>query len=186
LGTSHVELKKSLAHTKNNTKRIIPLVFLFALIGALPWIAESFNPPPRFPDLSPAIQHTQIIEIASTHIASIGADEIQSFAARESAVIQTGRLLYPRYFGRDAGISSTTPWPCYAPRNFPRVGFLLINERVHEVVFPSKGVSVKNVHGEDMILLGCQQSGYIEARLLAFPNADLVYLSDRALEPCAP
>jgi hypothetical protein len=162
------------------------LIAIFGTIGAFPWIAESVNPPSRYPNLDPAIYQAQIIELASTHEASIDAEAMQSFAAQENAVTQTGRLLYPRYFGRGGGISSTTPWPSYAPRDFPRVGFLLINERVYEVVFPSKGISVPNVHGEDVLLLGCQQSGYIEARLLAFPNADLVYLSDRALKPCSP
>jgi hypothetical protein len=57
---------------------------------------------------------------------------------------------------------------------------------VREVVFPNRGVTVENVHAQDVIVLGCERKDYVEARLLVFPSSNLTYLSDRALKPCTP
>jgi hypothetical protein len=112
--------------------------------------------------------------------------EIQSFSKQTDAITMAGCLLYPRYFVRGTGMSSATPWPSYEPRDFPRLGFLLLNERAYEVVFPIKGSPNRNLQGEDVLILGCQQADYFEARVLAFPNDNNAYLSDFALEPCSP
>ena len=175
----------------NGKRKFTPKFFLlaisFALIGAIPWIAESFNPPPRYPKLEPGTLQAQIAEIVSVQgLNTTSAAEIQSFSEQTGATTIAGRLLYPRYFGRDTGMSSSTPWPSYLPRDFPRLGFLLLNEKAYEVVFPIKTPSIENIQGEDVLILGCERENYIEARVLAFPNADSAYLSDFELTPCSP
>jgi hypothetical protein len=167
---------------RNNFARFIPLAAAFVLIGTLPWIAESINPPARYPALSPATLQTQLAEGQ----ANVSREQIQAFGDQPEAVTLQGQLLYPRTFGGNAGLVSATPWPSYAPRNYPRLGFKLLNRDVREVVFPDKGVHIENVQGFDVIVLGCQREKYIEARLLLFPNNNLSYLSDRALAPCSP
>ena len=171
---------------RNFAIQLIPLAIVFVLIGTLPWIAESINPPPRYPELMPIAIQEQIAGLQSVEVTGISPTEIQNFAKQPDAVTLIGRLLYPRYFGRGAGISSSTPWPSYAPRDFPRLGFLLINQKVREVVFPIRAPAIENVQGEDVLIVGCEREGYIEARVLAFPNADLAYLSDLTLTPCTP
>jgi hypothetical protein len=166
----------------NFVRQIFPLAVIFALIGALPWIAESVSPPPRYPELSPATLQTQLAEGQT----AVSSEQIRAFGAQPEAITMQGRLLYPRTFGGNAGLVSATPWPSYAPRNYPRLGFKLLDQDVREVVFPDKGVRVENVQGFDVIVLGCQRENYIEARLLLFPNNNLSYLSDRALTPCSP
>ena len=183
--SSNSELvKKTESPTKKRSfaKQLVPLATAFALIGALPWIAENVNPLPRYPNLSPTDFQEQIAELQS----DVSSEEIRNFASQPNAVALTGQLLYPRYFGRGAGISSSTPWPSYAQRDFPRLGFLLLNQRAREVVFPTRGAMFGNIHAEDALVLGCQRDKYIEARLLALPNADLAYLSDLGLELCLP
>jgi hypothetical protein len=167
---------------RNFTGRILPFAAAFALIGALPWIAESINPPARYPNLESANLQSQIAEQQNI----VSTEEIESFSSQPEAVTLQGRLLYPRIFSANSGLTSATPWPSYAPRDYPRLGFKLLNRDVREVVFPNKGVPVENVHGRDVIVLGCQRENYIEARLLVFPNAGLTYLSNLALEPCTP
>jgi len=162
--------------------QVLPLAAAFALVGALPWIAESINPPARYPNQEPASLQSQIAEQQTI----ISIEEIQAFGSQSEAVTLQGRLLYPRTFSGNAGLTSATPWPSYAPRDYPRLGFKLLNRDVREVVFPNKGVPVENVHGLDVILLGCQRENYIEARLLVFPNTNLAYLSDLALDLCSP
>ena len=167
---------------RNLVLRLIPIAAAFALIGALPWIAESINPPARYLELEPATLQAQLTDDQT----SVSSEQIQVFGNQPEAVTLQGRLLYPRTFGGNSGLVSATPWPSYAPRNYPRLGFKLLNRDVREVVFPDKGVRIKNVQGFDVIVLGCQRENYIEARLLLFPNDNLTYLSDRALEPCSP
>lgn len=179
--TEDTEKTDSIRIKRNFAFHLIPPAAFFALIGALPWIAESVNPPARYPNLAPAALQAQIAELQTV----VSAEEIQDFATQPEAVTLTGRLLYPRIFGKNAGLVSATPWPSYAPRNYPRLGFKLLNQGVREVVFPNKGVSIENVQGKDVIVLGCERENYVEARLLVFPNANLTYLSNLRLEPCS-
>ena len=168
----------------NVWRRWTPTILLFALIGALPWIAESVNPPSPFPDSSPAAIQEQIAAFKPVQALGVSTTDIQVFASQPQSVAGVGRLLYPRYFARNAGLTSSTPWPSYALRDYPRLGFKLLNREVREVVFPARDFS-ENVQGEDVLILGCEHGAYIEARLIAFPNMNRAYLSDRALEPCS-
>ncbi|MDK1028478.1 MAG: glycosyltransferase family 39 protein [Anaerolineae bacterium] len=158
------------------------LAGVFSLLGFLPWMAETINPSARYTDQSTASLQTQITELQS----EFSADEIQEFSSDSKVVTLTGRLLYPRTFSKNSGLSSATPWPSYAPRDYPRLGFKLLNQNVREVVFPNKGVKIENVHAQDVLILGCERGDYIEARLLIFPEINLNYLSDLGLDPCSP
>jgi len=132
-------------------------------------------------DLDPVVLQTQMAEMQS--IAS--AEEIHNFGDQPEAVTLYGLLLYPRTFGSNGGLMSTTPWQAYLPRDYPRLGFRVLNQDLRDIVFPNRGVSVENVQGYDVILLGCERENYIEARLLVFPNENLTYLSDLELAPCS-
>jgi len=159
----------------------ISIAATFMLIGGLPWIAESINPPPRYRGLEPTVLQAQIVELQT----DVSETDVQKFVTYPESIILTGRLLYPRTFSKNSGLTSSTPWPSYAPRDFPRLGFKLLNYGSREIVFPNKGVTIENVQGEDVIVLGCEREDYIEARLLVFPNADITYLSNLALGPCS-
>ena len=88
-----------------------------------------------------------------------------------------GRVLYPRFFSKNDGLASTNPWPAYAFHDYPRIGFLLLNQTNISVVFPTKKIA-QFPHAADAIILGCQRDGYVEARWVAFPELDTVYSSD--------
>lgn len=163
------------------TGQIIPVAVIFLFVGALPWIAESINPPARYANLESASLQSPITEQLSV----IPAEELQTFRQQPEAVALQGRLLYPRTFTANAGLTSATPWPAYAPRDYPRLGFKLLNLDVRDVVFPNKGVAIENVHGWDVILLGCQRVNYIEARLLIFPNQGVYYLANPPVDSCS-
>ena len=165
----------------NLISRLIPAVVLFTLIGFLPWIAESVNPAPKYAEISSYELQLQMAELQD----QVSLDDIHRFAKYPEVVTLTGRLLYPRSFGSKAGLSSATPWPSYEVRDYPRLGFKLQNHDLREVVFPNKGVAIENVHGKDVILIGCQRDDYIEARLMVFPNEKLSYLSNLSLESCS-
>jgi hypothetical protein len=181
LDADDTEETDALGLEQNFARQVLPFAMVFAFVGALPWIAESVNPPPRYSNLDPPSLQSQI----SKQQTVLSSEEIQAFGNQPEAITLQGRLLYPRTFGGNAGLTSATPWPSYAPRDYPRLGFKLLNRDVREVVFPNKGITIENVHARDVIVLGCQRENYIEARLLVFPNSNLTYLSNLALEPCS-
>jgi len=170
--------------TVRNTRGLwAPFISAFLLIGAIPWIAESINTSPRYANSSQTELQVQMATSESVHALDISAEDISEFAAQPQAVIAIGQLLYPRFFVRNAGLTSSTPWPSYTPRNYPRLGFKLLNRDVPEVVFPIKN-EFGNVQGEDALVLGCGRGDHIEARLIMFPNTNAAYLSDLGLRPC--
>lgn len=99
--------------------------------------------------------------------------------------MQTGRVLYPRFFSKNDGLASANPWPAYAFHDYPRIGFLLLNQTSVSVVFPTKRIS-EFPHAADVIVLGCQRDGYVEARWVAFPALDSVYSNRSLSETCSP
>jgi len=175
------EKMDALGFKQSTTRSLVTLTLLFALFGALPWIAESVNPPPRYSDFEAISLRSQIAAQQN----SIPMDEIDAFINQPNAIALSGRLLYPRIFGPNDGLTSTNPWPAYDLRDYPRLGFRLLNQDLRDIVFPNKGVPIENVQGYDVIVLGCERETYVEARLLVFPNADLSYLSDLGLGSCS-
>ncbi|GAB4504902.1 MAG: hypothetical protein Fur0043_18970 [Anaerolineales bacterium] len=155
----------------------------FALLGALPWIARGINTP-RYPVLSSAAIQERLSQLPAVQSLGVAADDLQRFASQPGTVALIGRPLYPRTFPRGAGLSSSNPWQAYAIRDYPRLGFLLLNENVREIVLPIKQNQVTNIHAMDALVLGCERGAYVEARLVAFPNDGLAYLSDRGLGEC--
>ena len=112
-------------------------------------------------------------------------DRIHTFASQSGAFIQSGRVLYPRFFSKENGLASANPWPAYALREYPRIGFLLLNQNSVSVVFPTKRLP-EFPHAQDAIIVGCQREDYLEARWIIFPELDSVYASETLPETCAP
>jgi hypothetical protein len=94
-----------------------------------------------------------------------------------------GRLLYPRFYRRNLGLSATNPWPAYAVRDFPRLGFVLLNDADNQAVFPSRE-PLAFPHGADAIVLGCRRQQYLDVRLIVFPETDTAYSSAPLTDPC--
>lgn len=158
----------------------ISLGLLFILISALPWLIKNIAAP-RYADQSPAALEAQITSILSAPAPY----EIHAFASQPEAFIQMGRVLYPRSFSRDKGLASANPWPAYAVRDYPRLGFLLLNQNAISAVFPGRTNSIPFPHGADAIVLGCRREDYVEVRLIAFPELDSVSLSAPLTETCS-
>ena len=156
------------------------VALLFILIGSSPWIAKAISVE-HFQEKSPAILQSDLLSFSET---TGMVSEIQTFASQTEAITVQGRALYPRYFGRNSGLTSSTPWQSYAPREYPRFGFLLLDQNLVEVVFPFKGQAVGNIHAQDVLLLGCQRKSYIEVRVLVLVKSGRVFLSDFGFEPC--
>jgi hypothetical protein len=145
----------------------------FAFIGALPWLAQGYA--------SPYYRSTTQEMTAKIESAGYAADQIESFAAQPDAVISEGLLLYPRMYRAGEGISSANPWQAYAVRDFPRMSFLVLNRNVTHAIFSTNTLQ-HFPQGADVILLGCQRGGYVEAYLLYIDGE--VFESTPLTQPC--
>jgi hypothetical protein len=165
-------------------ERVLQELFLlgivFALIGSLPWLAENIASP-HYTDQSQSTLEEKLLAFSKAP----GGDEIKAFASQPDIVLQTGRILYPRFFSKNDGLASANPWPAYAFHDYPRIGFLLLNQTSTFVVFPTKKLT-DFPHAADVIIAGCQRDGYVEARWVAFPDLDTVYTSTNETETCSP
>jgi hypothetical protein len=151
---------------------VILATAVFLLIGASPWLAEGATP-------------TQLETLTLKCRCLSGYEtDIQTFLAQPDAVALTGRVLYPRYFGRNDGLPSTNPSPAYAPRDYPRIGFyFLVPGNMQLAILPIKGARTFP-HATDAVLYGCQREKYIEVKLMVFIDAGLIYTSGSLTDSC--
>jgi hypothetical protein len=178
-----VGVDRDRAQPRSLFPQLIFFAVLFAFIGALPWIIENIASP-RYAD---ADQSQAMLEAKITSISNAPTnDEIDAFVSQPESFIQIGRVLYPRFFSKSDGLASANPWPAYALREYPRMGFLLLNQTNISAVFPTKKIDKPFPHAADAIVLGCQHEDYVEVRLIAFPELGAVYPSAPLTETCSP
>ncbi|MFT3895264.1 MAG: glycosyltransferase family 39 protein [Anaerolineales bacterium] len=176
--------KEELPSETGISRRAIPMPVYFAafaLIGAIPWMAEKASTP-RYVDQSLISLSKQITALSNSPTEL----EIDNFTAQSNAFLKAGRVLYPRFFTRDKGLFSSNPWPAYEKREYPRMGFLLINQSVSQMVFPSREIPEPFPHAADAIVLGCVMGNHLEVRMIAFPDQNVIFMSAPLSEPCSP
>ena len=149
-------------------------VAAFVFVGSLPWLAKGMAQP-RF---------TSTPEELVTKLVSIGYDqnEIETFLQEPKAVLAEGRLLFPRMYRKGEGLFSANPWPAYAVQEFPRIGFILINESHQNLIYPTKEL-LDFPQGADSIVLACAgDNDLLYVRVIAFDDA--TYQNTPLTEPC--
>ena len=152
-------------------------VIAFVFIGAIPWLAQGFAEP-RYTATA-----DELIEQVNMHAGV--SEDIEGFLSQPDSRIIEGMLLYPRFLLRNDGIYSGTPWPVYQVRDYPRLGFILLNTRNVNIVFPTNE-QLAFPHGSDAIVLGCARDNYIEARWIYFPKSNETYMNGSLIETCSP
>ncbi len=116
------------------------IILAFMAIGALPWFAQGLAEP----------RYTSTQEQLVTKLESSGytGEDIRAFLSQPGAVLLEGRMLYPRLYRRNEGMSSAHPWPEYEVRDFSRIGFILLNNQRNDLIFPTKDL-LDFPHGAD-------------------------------------
>jgi hypothetical protein len=150
------------------------LVVAFVLVGATPWLAEGLAQP-RYTATTEELKEQVLVQNS----------EAAEFLSQRNAQIIEGRLLYPRFFRRNDGIFSANPWAVYQARDFSRLGFIVLNESAVQVIFPSRS-PLELTHGADVIVVGCQQDQYVEARWIFFPETDETFVAEEKTLLCEP
>jgi Dolichyl-phosphate-mannose-protein mannosyltransferase len=160
----------------------IPLAGLL-IVGASPWLLQSLAKPRYDPMTASTVTQT-LVSAQRVQALGIDAAELQRFGDSTGSVVQVGRALYPRFFSKGGGLASAHPWPAYAPRDYPRLGFLLLNQTRHDVVLPTREQPTELNQASDVIVLGCQQADYIEARLVLVVDSGVTYLARSLADRC--
>jgi hypothetical protein len=142
-------------------------------IGALPWFAQGLAEP----------RYTSTQEQLVTKLESSGytGEDIRAFLSQPGAVLLEGRMLYPRLYRRNEGMSSAHPWPEYEVRDFSRIGFILLNNQRNDLIFPTKDL-LDFPQGADAVVLACQSSDYLDVRVIDFGNK--TFQSVPLSQPC--
>jgi hypothetical protein len=149
------------------------ILFAFMFAGAIPWLAKGLAQP-RYTSTQPEL-------IAKLESSGYGREEVQTFLSQPNTVLIEGRMLYPRMYRRHLGISSANPWAAYAVKDFPRIGFIFINEDVHNAIFPTRDL-LDFPQGADAVLLACVNDDLLEVRIADFETAS--YQSAPLSQPC--
>jgi len=171
---------------KLNAQLAIPLLAGFVLIGSMPWIAEHAFPQ-QLQQLSQGALIEKASQISSGQLSKLTQDQLTNFLSENpnpGAEVLQGWLLYPRYYWRDQGIAQAHPSPAYVGRNYPRLGFLLMTNQMKPFVFPSKLVPVGFPDTGNVIVIGCDQTDHIEARVIVFPAQNLIFEAESPLSKC--
>ena len=161
------------------TKQGVIFGLIFVLIGAAPWMIKNISSP-RYSDQSIESLEARLVSIPGAPTRA----EVKTFNSQSNSFFRRGRLLYPRLFRKNTGISSATTSPAYMIREYPRLGFVLLNQTSTAAVFPIRQLPGPIPHAADVIVLGCQQEDYVEVRLLALPGMDAFYVSAPLTEAC--
>ncbi|HNE04033.1 MAG TPA: glycosyltransferase family 39 protein [Anaerolineales bacterium] len=149
-------------------------VFAFVFVGSLPWLAKEL--------VQPRYMSTQDELVAKLVTAGYDQNEIDIFLQQPKAILNEGRLLFPRMYWRGEGLASANPWPAYAVQDFPRIGFILINTNSQNLIYPTKEV-LDFPQGADSIVLACAgDNDLLYVRVIAFDDA--TYQNTPLTEPC--
>lgn len=149
------------------------LVLGFVLVGSIPWLAKGYS--------DPHYQVTQEQLIARLEVSGYNTGEVRAFLAQDGAILTEGRLLYPRFHRKNEGISSANPWPAYKIRDFARIGFVLLNQNLTHMIFPTREV-LDFPQGADAIILACAVNDPPQVRVIDFGTS--TYQSAPLDQPC--
>ena len=145
-------------------------------------VTVAFNPGPDLASMAASLENAtsdpyELVIVDNGSDPTVVDDVARRFSAR---VIRPGENLG---YGRAAnlGLASAHPWPAYAVREYPRVGFILINNNHYNFIFPTKE-TLDFSQGADVIVLACSGDDFLEARVISF--GDRTYQSAPLSQTC--
>ncbi len=174
--TYEAEEDETATDTFWNRSPFIPVFIIAALtaVGALPALSGALladQVRPLAEDAS-AAEAAAWLEVRGYNAASIA---VKLAGAEE---LRVGRLLYPRWFAADDGLTSANPWAAYRPRPFDRLGFVLLNRENADVVFPTGALSGQVPHRADCLVGGTRNGDALIADFVICPAAGFAVFSE--------
>ncbi len=115
-------------------KIIAVILVFFGILGAAPALCRILVPQQVF--LHSTEENTrEITEILREHPEKYA--RVEDLLTSPGKSVINGRMIYPRYFDAFGGLASGHPWIAYRSHNYPRLGFVLLNEENFDVILPA-------------------------------------------------
>jgi hypothetical protein len=140
-------------------------LILFLISASIP-ITERFIPD-RYQDHDVQVVLSNLIEQGSSSSSEINSGILQDFLRQTNAVALFGRGLYPRFYPSGQGHPDPN-WPSYKPREYDRLGFILLGPQRESVLFRTQKPPAYFPNAADILVVGCNQKDYIVAHLIVF------------------
>ncbi len=158
---------------------VVLLLLVFFAVGGLVPLSESVFPQ-RYPSQEKQANAVQMA--AAFEQAGYSPAEVQSFLASEDAFVLSGRLLYPRYFEAEQGLSGDTR--ATRARPYARLSFYLLGPYGQMgIVLPQQVSPAPIPDGADVLVAGCRVKKYSLAALVLLRDGSNALL---ARQPGAP
>ena len=145
------------------------ILLLFLVLGAAPALVGELVPQQLFTHSS--AENTEALNaITAGH-----PDEqkkLSALLADPGSEVLNGRIIYPRFFIKNEGLSSGHPWIAYKIRDFSRLGFVLLNEENHNVILPFEEIPAFIPNAADVYVIGSSPEGedYFRADAVIIPD----------------
>jgi len=128
--------------------------------GSLLPLAQEINPQ-RYTVHSDAELAEQFVALGGKEL-GISSENVQKFLASPGATILQGRSLFPRQFDKDEGLDISI-YSFYHPMAYPRTLFTLLGPKGENVIILPRIEPAKIPNSIDVMALGCDAGGYIQA-----------------------
>ena len=141
-------------------------IFLLGL-GLVPILIERFVSP-RYTDIT---KDDALAYFESFPDAEQFMPVVERLLDDDRAVVFEGRALYPRFYESGRG-EPGGDWPAFLPRDYSRLGFVVVGPHQQNIVFPLDKSPAYFPHAADVVVLGCRAEDHISARLVVLTNED--------------
>ena len=155
----------------------IVLSIVFLSLGLSPLLIERFVP-----------QRYEMVTRQDVQVYFDDVSGLEQFLEEEHVILLRGKALYPRFYKSDQG-EPGGDWPALSPRDYSRLGFVLVGPHDAHVVLPSIDAPDFFPHASDAIVFGCPEDEYVRAKLVVLMREDgytLVPSSDGELSCDSP
>jgi hypothetical protein len=159
------------------------MIFLLGLsIPAAEWMIQ-----PRYTQQSQEQQLEELLDSPFIQQHPNVLEKLNSVPEIERYVYQ-GRALYPRYHRAGQGESGITVTP-FTQKDFSRFSFFLVGSHNAGILMPVESApEVDFANASDVLVLGCQDQGFVRAHLVYVHPTRTVMISSTFEEafPCKP
>ena len=146
---------------------IAGILILFLVLGAAPALCGKIIPQQVF--MQGTDENIRDLEnLTAGH--PFERQTLDAILAEPEVEVLNGRLIYPRYFEKNEGLSSGHPWIAYRIREFARLGFVLLNEENHDVILPLETEPSFIPNAADIYVIGRDVDDYFRADAVIIPN----------------
>ena len=143
------------------------ILILFLVLGAAPALCGKIIPQQVFMQNTDENIH-DLESLTAGH--PFEKQTLDAILADPEVEVLNGRLIYPRYFERNEGLSSGHPWIAYRIREFARLGFVLLNEENHDVILPLQAEPSFIPNAAEIYVVGRDVDDYFRADAVIIPN----------------